>query len=134
MAFFPPPSKEQTSPNNTSGRQLGASLSCSKDTAVTCHFILMLPRGSVSASSYDALERAPNTSFITANLHVVQESCSPSARSHQLPTFIIMEISISHPDKHRLSPPPSVLLGVQALGEGPVKLILFIHTILILWL
>lgn len=44
-----------------------------------------------------------------------------------------MEISIFQPDKLRLSPSPSVQLGVQVLGEDPVKLIPLIHTFLILW-
>lgn len=121
------------SPNSRSGHQLGISVRCSKDTAVTCHVLLVLECGSGSASSHDSLERATNTSFITVNLQVVQKPSYPGARSHQLPTFTIMEISIFQPDKLRLSPSPSVQLGVQVLGEDPVKLIPLIHTFLILW-
>lgn len=127
----PPHNKKQMSTNSRSGHQLGISVHCSKDTAVTCHVLPVLECGSGSDSSYDSLERA--TSFITVNLQVVQKPSYPGARSHQLLTFTIVEISFFQPDKLRLSPSPSVQLRVQVLGEDPVKVIPLIHTFLILW-
>lgn len=123
------PIKQQTSIENESGCQTGASVPCRRESRITFTrlFFLVLLCSSDSGGT-DALFNSSQFLFsceVSEPILYLQifrwsRNFLPSTSSHYLPTFIIMGVSTSQTDRHRLylTLLPSVQLVVWTLEAG----------------